>query len=251
MLRYRLLPFRYSNAQMAYHEKPVKYPVRFAAGTTDEIIVGNGDSEMLVAPVHTQASRRRAVQFPAGGNWIDYWTGTIYEGGTGSTVDAPLDKVPLFVKAGSIIPMGPEIHYVDEKPADPLTLDIYPVAKSSYTLYEDDGVSNDYKQGGFARTPLACSMVGPDMVVDVGSVQGNYKGKLAGRTYVLKINRKATVLARVSRNGAPLAKLGSRDAIESAEQGWFNDPAGGTIWVKFSTSTAIPSKIVLNGVGLQ
>jgi alpha-glucosidase (family GH31 glycosyl hydrolase) len=251
MLRYRLLPFRYSNAQMAYHEKPVKYPVRFAQGATDEIIVGNGDSELLVAPVHVEGSRQRVVQFPAGGNWINYWTGKVYEGGTGSLVEAPLDRVPLFVKAGAIIPMGPEMHYVDEKPADPLTLDIYPVAKSSCTLYEDDGVSNDYQQGAFARTAMACAMLGPDMVVDVGAAQGDYKGKLAQRTYILKINRKGGAMTGVSRSGASLAKVASREALDSAEQGWFNDAASGTVWVKFSTVTTVGSKVVLNGIGAQ
>ncbi len=249
MLRYRLLPFRYSNAQMAYHEKPVKYPVHFAEGTADEIIVGNGDSEMLVAPVHVQESRQRQVQFPAGSSWIDYWSGKVYEGGTASLVAAPLDKVPIFVKAGAIIPMGPEIHYVDEKPADPLTLDIYPSKKSSYTLYEDDGLSNDYKQGKFARTPFTCTLLGADLVVDIGAAQGDYNGKLADRTYILKINRQAGAMTRVVRNGTPIAKLGSQAAFEAANRGWVD--SDGTVWVKFSTATTIPSRIVLNGIGMQ
>jgi alpha-glucosidase len=251
MLRYRLLPFRYSNAQTEYHEKPVKYAVRLAKGTTDEIIVGNGDSEMLVAPVHIQESRQRMVQFPEGGNWINYWTGKVYESGTASLIQAPLDKVPLFVKAGAIIPMGPEIHYVDEKPADPLTLDIYPATKSSYTLYEDDGVSNDYKSGQFARTAFGCSMLGPDMVVDIGAAAGDYHGKLVQRNYILKINRKVGAMTGVSRNGAPLARVASREALDAAEQGWFNDEAGGTVWVKFSTATSVASKVVLSGIGVQ
>ncbi|HEY2082594.1 MAG TPA: TIM-barrel domain-containing protein [Verrucomicrobiae bacterium] len=247
-LRYRLLPFRYSNAQIAYHEQPVKYPVRFVPDTMDEIIVGNGDSEMLVAPVHVAGATNRQVQLPAGRSWINYWTGEIYDAGTSPTVNAPLDKVPIFVKAGSIIPMGPEIHYVDEKPADPLMLDIYPSARSSYALYEDDGRSNDYKRGGFARTRFNCETIGADVIVGIGAGQGDYQGKLAERTYVLKINRKAGSLARVSRNGAPMEKLASKDAFDAAEHGWFNDSAGATVWVKFPTLTATASKIVLNGV---
>jgi alpha-glucosidase len=206
---------------------------------------------MLVAPVHVEESRRRVVQFPAGGKWIDYWTGKVYEGGTGSLVEAPLDRVPIFVKAGAIIPMGPEIHYVDEKPADPLTLDIYPATKSSYTLYEDDGVSNDYQQGAFARTAFACTMLGPDLVVDIGAAQGDYSGKLARRTYVLKINRKGGTMSGVSRNGMPLARVASREALDSAEQGWFDDGSRGTVWVKFSAATTVGSKVVLNGIGAQ
>jgi alpha-glucosidase (family GH31 glycosyl hydrolase) len=175
---------------------------------------------------------------------MSYWTGKVYEGGSSPTVDAPLDRVPIFVKSGSIIPMGPEIHYVDEKPADPLTLDIYPAGKSSYTLYEDDGKSNDYKQGKFARTQFGCAILGADVVVDIGAAQGDYDGKLVQRTYVLKINRKTETLTRVTRNGEALAKLGSRAEFDTAEQGWFND--GGIVWVKFNTETANPAKIVLN-----
>jgi alpha-glucosidase (family GH31 glycosyl hydrolase) len=241
-LRYRLLPFRYSNAQGAYHENPVKYPVRFVAGTTDEIIVGNGDSELLVAPVHAAGATNRPVQLPAGASWIDYWTGNIFEGGTSPMMEAPLDQVPIFVKTGSIIPMGPEIHYVDEKPANPLTLDIYPAAKSSYTLYEDDGKSNDYQQGKFARTRFGCATVAADVVVDIGAAQGDYDGKLTNRTYVLKINQQTGTLTHVTRNGESLAKLGSRAELDSAEQGWFKD--GAIVWIKFNTANA--AKIVLN-----
>jgi alpha-glucosidase (family GH31 glycosyl hydrolase) len=244
-LRYRLLPFRYSNAQIAYHESPVKYPVRFVTGAADEIIVGNGDSELLVAPVHVEGAKSREVRLPAGAAWINYWSGKVFDGGTSPTVEAPLDQVPIFVKAGSIIPMGPEEHYVDEKPADRLTLDIYPAAKSSYTLYEDDGKSNDYKQGKFARTRFGCATIAADVVVDIGAAQGDYDGKLAQRTYFLKINRKAGALTRVSRNGTPMAKLESKGALDSAEQGWLND--GAIVWVKFGTVTTAANKIILNG----
>lgn len=248
-LRYRLLPFRYSNAQIACHETPVKYPVHFVAA--DEIVLGNGDSEMLVAPVHVEGATNREVKLPPGKPWIDYWTGKTYEGATSPLVPAPLDKVPIFVQAGSIIPMGPNMHYVDEKPADPLTLDIYPAAHSTYTLYEDDGRSNEYKQGGFARTAFDCETIGPDLIVGIGAMEGDYDGKLAHRTYVLKINRRSSSLARVSRNGATIEKLPSIQAFDAAGEGWFNDSEGATIWVKFSTPTAAPSKIVLNGLDLH
>ena len=83
------------------------------------------------------------------------------------------------------------------------------------------------------------------------NAQGDYNGKLARRTYVLKINRKGGAMTGVSRNGAPLVKVGSRGALNSAEQGWFKDEAGGTVWVKFLAVTAVGSKVVLNGVGVR
>jgi alpha-glucosidase (family GH31 glycosyl hydrolase) len=244
-LRYRLLPFRYSNAQIAYHEKPVRYPVRFTGSATDEIIVGNGDSEMLVAPVHVQGATSRQVELPAGKPWINYWTHESIAGGTTPTVTAPIDQVPLFVKAGSIIPMGPEMRYVDEKPANPLTLDIYPAGKSSYTLYEDDGASTDYQRGAFARTQFTSDITGGNAVVEIGAARGTYSGKPGNRTYILKINRKVSTLTQISRNGTPLDKLDSGDALNSAALGWFNDSANAIVWAKFPASTSEDSKIVI------
>jgi len=129
-----------------------------------------------------------------------------------------------------------------------LTLDIYPSRKSSYTLYEDDGRSKDYQQGKFTRTQFACALIGADAIIDVGAVQGDYAGKLAGRNYLLKVNRKAELLTRVSRNGAPMTKLDSKAVLDSATQGWFNDTASATVWIKFQTATDVPVKIVLNGM---
>lgn len=247
-LRYRLLPFRYSNAQICYHETPVKYPVRFVPGRKDEIIVGGGDSEMLVAPIHDQGATSGEAHLPAGKKWINYWTGEVYPGGTVPTVSAPLDKVPLFVKAGSIIPMGPEMEYVDQKPADPLTLDIYPSGSSGYTLYEDDGQSNDYQSGGYAKTLLSCDDGGENLVVEIGAAAGKYKGKLEKRTYILKINANASSPLGISKNGAPMADISTKAAFDSASEGFFNDAQASIIWVKFTASTSAATKVVLSGL---
>jgi len=195
-----------------------------------------------------QGAISRVVQFPGENSWINYWTGDTSDGGAAASVSAPLDRVPIFVKAGSIIPMGPDIQYVGEKPVDPLTLDIYPFGRSSYTLYEDDGKSKDYQQGKFERTQFTCALIGADAIIDIGAAQGDYAGKLANRNYILKVNHQPNSLTRVSRNGAPMTKLESKAALDSAAQGWFNDIANATVWVKFPTATAVPVKIVLNGM---
>ena len=158
-LRYRLLPFRYSNAQVLYHETPAKYPVTFTG--TNQILLGSGSTQMMVAMVTTQGATSRSVSFPSGANWINYWTGAVQTGGTSATISAPLNQVPLFVRAGSIIPMGPDLHWVDEQPADPLTLDTYPSGNTSYTLYEDDGASLGYQAGAFSRTCLLYTSPSP------------------------------------------------------------------------------------------
>ena len=236
-LRYRLLPFRYSNAQAAYHETPVQCPVRFVDGTQDEILVGHGDSELLVAPIHVEHATSREVKFPAGDNpWINYWTDQQLDPDTTTaTADAPLDRVPLFVKAGSIIPMGPAMQYVDEKIADPVTLDIYPYADSAYTLYEDDGKTTDYQLGKFSRTPISCGSSPAGCGIDIGpnppvSTSANPQN---APTSSRSTRSHTFIVYRHDRK--EFAQQNSREAFDAAAEGSFSD--GKVIWVKLETPT--------------
>ena len=107
---------------------------------------------MMVAPVYTRKNVRDSIYFPAG-EWYDYWTGKKYEGGKWlDKYEAKLDICPVFIRQGAIIPMYPDMNYVGEKPADVLTLDLYPYGNTSFNLYEDDGLTRDYKKGEFACT---------------------------------------------------------------------------------------------------
>lgn len=244
-LRYELLPFRYSNAQICYHESPVKYPVRFVEGRQDEIIVGNGDSEMLVAPIHTQGATTGEAHLPAGKSWVNYWTGEIYQGGTVVNVAAPIDKVPLFVKAGSIIPMGPAMNYVDEKIADPLTLDCYPQAegKSNYNFYEDDGKSTDYQKGAFAKTVMTMENTGGNVNVEIGKAVGDYNGKIEKRSVIVKMHGKVSNKPKVTKNGEPLAEVPNGEALDKAASGCFTDVANSLVWAKFPVTADNATKI--------
>ena len=231
-LRYRLLPFRYSNAQIAYHESPVKYPVRWIGST--QIVVGNGDSELLVQPVTSQGATTAKVKLPSGASWIEYWTGSVKAGGSTATVDAPLDKVPIFIKAGSIIPMGPTLHWVDEVPADPLTLDIYPAGRTRYTLYEDDGISSGYLGGAYSTTRFTSDATGSRPTVRIDAQQTaryRYPGQLTARTYILKINQRGSAPASVTRDGAALPAVSAGD-FEAAETGWYYQASAKIVWVK-------------------
>ena len=89
----------------------------------------------------------RPVYLPAGTQWVDFWTGQTLAGGQSIDADAPVDKIPLLVKAGSIIPMGPFLQYAAEKPADPIELRIYPGADGRFTLYEDENDNYNYEKG--------------------------------------------------------------------------------------------------------
>jgi alpha-glucosidase (family GH31 glycosyl hydrolase) len=110
------------------------------------------------------------------GTWYDFWTNKKYEGGTMFTADAPLETVPMFVRAGAIIPIAPEMNYTGEKPQDPITFSIYPddQGSASTTLYEDDGISPAYKQGGFRRTTVNVKRVGLGYGVTISAPQGSY-----------------------------------------------------------------------------
>jgi alpha-glucosidase (family GH31 glycosyl hydrolase) len=235
-LRYRLLPFSYSNAQIQYHEKPVQYQVHWIG--TSQIVAGNGDSQILVQPITTSGATTASVPLPPGAKWIDYWTGTIYEGGKSATVPAPLDQEPVFVRAGSIIPMGPVMQWVNQVPTDPLTLDIYPAGTTSYTLYEDDGVSTDYARGAFSTTKLASANSGKGEVVTIGASTGDYNEKPAARTYVLKINQQTSRPKTVTRDGETIPPLSSRAAFDDATAGWFFDAPAHIVWVKFRQSAS-------------
>ena len=241
-LRYRLLPFRYSNAQIAFHNKPVQYPVHWIGQT--QLVNGSGDSQILVQPITKAGATSASVALPSG-TWIDFWTGTVFAGGATRTVQAPIDRVPVLVKAGSILPMGPDLRWVDEKPADPLTLDIYPQGTTSYTLYEDDGVTADYKNGAFSRTTFSCNDAGGQVAVSIGASTGTYNGKLTARTYLLKVNKQATDPGNVTRDGTPLTRFSSRSELDAAPEGWFYDAAADIVWVKFRISTSSATSVVL------
>ncbi len=94
--------------------------------------------------------KTRDVYLPAGRSWIDFWTGKRIAGGQSVVADAPIDTIPLMIKAGSILPMGPFVQYATEKPADPIELRIYTGADGSFTLYEDENDNYDYEKGVFA-----------------------------------------------------------------------------------------------------
>jgi alpha-glucosidase len=179
-LRYQLLPFLYTTLEEAhqtgvplfrplvlnYQEDPNTYNL------DDEFMIGN---DLLVAPIVKPDVTRRLVYLPKG-SWYDYWTNKKYEGGTMISAAAPLETVPMFVRAGAIIPTAPEMNYIGEKPQDPITFNIYPDAKgsASMTLYEDDGVSNAYRDRGFRRTLVNVSRVGMSYTVNIGAPDGRY-----------------------------------------------------------------------------
>ena len=119
------------------------------------------------------------------------------------TADAPLDVVPIYVRGGAIIPTGPALKYVGEKPVDPITFSIYPDERgsASMTLYEDDGLSPAYKRGVFRRTTLSVRRGPRGFVVSVAAPQGSYNPGPRKFSFVIKSDKPASRLVTVADDG--------------------------------------------------
>ena len=174
--------------------------------------------DIPVAPVTRQASRKD-VWLPAG-TWYDYWTHEAYHGPAGVTVAAPLDRLPLFVRGGAIIPQGPVMQYDGERSLDEVTLLVYPEGVSSFSLYEDDGLTNAYRDGCYAETCFTCTTDAAGLTFHINPTQGLGSLLPANRRYLLKL--------RTSR--APHeVRLEGADVLlpqqQGAESGWWHDGA--------------------------
>jgi alpha-D-xyloside xylohydrolase len=121
------------------------------------------------------------VYLPAGSGWYDLKSGKYLKGGQTIQAEAPYTDIPVFIKAGSILPCGPEIQYTDEKPTDPIRLFVYTGSDGVFTLYEDENVNYNYEQGKFAMIPLSYSE--KDRVLTIGKRQGEFPGMLETRTF--------------------------------------------------------------------
>jgi alpha-D-xyloside xylohydrolase len=125
--------------------------------------------------------RTRRVYLPAGMSWVDFWTGKTLAGGATITADAPIDKIPLLIKTGAILPLGPDLQYASEKPANPIELRIYPGADGRFTLYEDEGDGYAYEKGVHATIPF--SWDDAQRALTIGARQGSFPGMLKRRSF--------------------------------------------------------------------
>ena len=186
-LRYRLLPYIYSLAGNVTQQGGTLMRALVMDFPTDTNVFNIGDEYMfgpalLINPVTTYHARSRPVYLPqTSGGWYDAWMGKYFEPGQTIDASAPFDAIPIFVQAGSIIPFGPEIQYVGEKPADPVTFFIYAGADSDFTLYEDDGLTYKYQKGAFATISLHWD--DSSRVLTIGKRKGSFDGMLKDRTF--------------------------------------------------------------------
>jgi alpha-D-xyloside xylohydrolase len=133
--------------------------------------------------------KTRSVYLPAGTSWIDFWTGEKLEGGSVIAADAPIEKMPLMVKAGSIVPMGPFLQYSTEKPADPIELRIYPGASGDFTLYEDENDNYNYEKGVYSTIAFHWDDARRELTIDAR--RGEFPGMLKTRSFQLVVVSKS------------------------------------------------------------
>jgi alpha-D-xyloside xylohydrolase len=184
-LRYRLLPYIYSLAWKTTSEGYTPMRALVMDFRADPKVVNIGDQFMfgpaiLVNPVTEQGAATRRLYLPASG-WYDFWTGNSLAGGKMVDAAAPLDRIPLYVRAGSIVPLGPDMEYATEKPADPIELRVYPGADGDFTLYEDENDSYNYEKGAYATIPIHWNNASRQLTI--GERKGGFPGMLESRTF--------------------------------------------------------------------
>lgn len=185
-LRYRLMPYLYSLSGMVTQKDYTMMRALVMDFGQDKNVLDIGDQYMfgpalLVNPVTAYKARSRRLYLPAGSGWYELKSGKYLNGGQTIQADAPYTDIPLFVRAGSILPCGPELQYTEEKPADPIRLFVYTGSDGSFTLYEDENVNYNYEQGKFAMIPVNYGE--KNRTLTIGERQGEFAGMLATRTF--------------------------------------------------------------------
>ncbi len=193
-LRYRLMPYIYSLAGRSWLFGSVIMRGLVMDFTEDKKAMDISDQFMfgpsiMVCPVYEYGARSREVYLPEGKVWYDFYDDKItYAGGQTITADAPYERIPLFVPSGSIIISGPEIEYVDQVPADKLTVDVYSGSGGRFILYEDDGVSFGYENGKYTTIPLYYTENESGRTLSIGKRSGEYPGMIGRRDIKVRMH---------------------------------------------------------------
>lgn len=190
-LRYNLIPYIYTYCRAATDEglplvRPLylEYPsIEEAYSYPHEYFFGK---EFLVAPI-VDSTGQKEIYLPPG-EWIEYFTGKRHKGNQVFHATYAVDQIPVFVKSGSIIPLRADVEYTSQRPLDTLVIDVYGPESAEFMLYEDDGISLEYRSGNHARTPLAFSQRTKGNRLTIGPTTGKFKGQLSSRTHQLRFH---------------------------------------------------------------
>ena len=199
---------------------------RAAVRTNDEFLFGK---DILVAPITKDDDTRRQVYLPRG-VWYDYWTDLRTTGPTRVTVDAPLERIPIFVRGGAIIATQQPVQYADQAPIDPLTFEIYPEGTSSRKYYEDDGISFDYQRGVSLFQNLTVTQRENGVGIEISAREGSYTPP--ARSLVFKVHGERNAPRQLEVGGRALAAQATLKALEEANEGWAYDEAARVVGIK-------------------
>jgi alpha-glucosidase len=225
-MRYRLLPYLYT----AMHKASMTGlpPMRpFMATkileteftrTSNEFMFGD---DIIVAPVLWKGVTKRSLRLPRG-EWYDYYTGMKYRGLADVEVDAPLDRIPLFVRAGAIVPMQQVVQFTDQAPINPLTLKVFPHETGSSDYYEDDGISFDYQKGVYFERTFTQKKTGSVHTITLTKALGTYTPPT--RVVVLEIYSTEQSPSVVTLNGTELRRMDTLGTLTEANT-WMYDPS--------------------------
>ena len=254
-LRYALQPYIYTEARKTFdtgvaflHPLYYDWPDANAAySSKGEYVFGD---EMLAAPVATASDKitglsAENVWLPKG-EWIEWPTGKHFavadEAGSSFSRNFSVDQIPVYLRAGAIVPMQPPMRYTGEKPVNPLIVNVWPLqpgSSSAYSVYEDSGVGVKYQRGDFTRTPIKATQSGDTLRVEIGPVQGSFPGMLLARAYELRLPADWPPAA-VTVNGAVVKR-----AASPGERGW--SVVGNTL----TTIIPVPSEKVAAKVTIE
>lgn len=257
-LRYKFLPHIYT---MAYENHTAGMPLArplFFEYPDDEYLTNYSDAYMwgvsiLVSPVVVEGQTSKDIYLPEG-EWVYFYNDVVFQGKQTVNIETSLDRLPLFIKRGSIIPMQPVMNFSDEFPVDTLMLAIYPSPEysSSYSLYEDDGISLEYQNGSFAFTNFTQTILSDnELEINIGASTGNFSGKLSDRIILADVHHIGISPTAVLKNGLPLIQRFSYQELRNNSHGYLYDEDKRRLFVQIKVSTDSSYQINAFGIVLK
>jgi alpha-D-xyloside xylohydrolase len=193
MLRSLLFDFRHDAAVRDVADQFMLGPAFMACPVHEPMAYGPGSSPLSGVP------RKRGVYLPAGCDWYGLWTDQRFAGGVRFDADAPLERIPVFVRAGSIVPMGPVRQHANDLPDAPLEIHVYPGRDGAFSLYEDDGDGHAYEAGAFSTVEL--EWVDAERRLTIGERRGEFPGMLREQELVLVLHADTTATRHLTYRG--------------------------------------------------
>ena len=252
--RYRLLPYFYTLMENASRTaRPILAPLFYhfpndpqSYQQDDQFLIGDS---LLVAPVYRAAARSRQLYLPAGSDWYQQDSDQRYAGGQTITVAAPLASIPVFVRAGAIIPRQAVRQYVSESATDLTFLDIYPGNDRSQEIYEDDGISYGFRQGDFLRTDITSKrQAAGNLLLTIRHIDGNRHRQQQGWQIQLH-DQQAPARVRLNGSSIPAATTAAQ-AAANPQASWFYNPVRRSVTIHVTRDTRQPLTLLIERGGL-